>query len=226
MTDGSPPRVLAIVPVRSRDLVRTGGMPLLAGRPLIAYTVEAARRSTLIQRVVVSTDSEEVRRMALDLGAEAPFLRPGELAAPGVPLERVLQHCLRWLEEHEGYRAEVVVRLEISHPLREEGLIDRVIQVLLDQGLDTVFTACEERHSFWQFNAYGELGPVGEEYRTREGRRPIYKEVSGLICAMKADVVRAGQRIGKRVGLVPLTSFHALVDTQDEMGLDLARRLL
>lgn len=226
MTEGTAPRVLAIIPIRGRDLIKTGGMPLLEGRPLIAYTVEAARGSKMIQRVVVSTDSEEVRRMAVELGAEAPFLRPPGLAEAGTPIERVLQHCLDWLEAQEGFRPDIVVRLEISHPFREEGLIDRVIQALLDQGLDTVFTAYEDHHNFWKVNRFGELEPILEEDQTRTRRPPIYKEISGLVCATTGDVVRAGQRLGKRVGVVPLTSLHALVDTQDELGLDLARRLL
>jgi CMP-N-acetylneuraminic acid synthetase len=218
--------VLAIIPVRERDLVKTGGMPLLGGKALIAYTIETAKRSQTIHRIVVSTDSEAVRRVALELGAEAPFLRPAELATAGTPIERVLQHCLAWLEGSEDYHPEIVVRLEISHPFRDEGLVDRVIQTLIDQGLDTVFTAYEERHNFWKVNQEGELEPLVDERETRAGRPPVYKEVSGLVCASRADVVRSGQRLGKRVGVVPLASLHALVDTQDAVGLDLARRLL
>ncbi len=226
MTEPSPAAVLALIPVRGRDLVRWGGMPPLGERPLMAHTVEAARQARTIGRLVVSTDSEEVRRLARELGAEAPFLRPAELSGAGTPMETALQHALAWLEEHEGYRPEIVVRLEIAHPFRAAGLIDRVVRALLDQDLDTVFTVYEDHHNFWKVNAYGELEPVTEESRTRAGRPPLYREVSGLVCAMRAEVVRAGQRLGKRVGVVPLTSLQALVDTQDDLGLDLARRLL
>jgi len=226
MIDGGSPQVLAIIPVASGGLVRTGGMPLLGGHPLIVYTVEAAKRSRCIQRIIVSTDSEEVRQMALGLGVEAPFLRPTELAAPGTPIERVLQHCLTWLEEREGYRPDIVVRLEISHPFRDEGVIDRVIMTMLDRGLDTVFTVYEEHHNFWRLTPEGELEPLMREGETRDRRPPLYKEISGLVYAATGEVVRAGERLGKRVGVVPLSSLQALVDTQDEFGLDLARRLL
>jgi N-acylneuraminate cytidylyltransferase len=192
----------------------------------MAYTVEAAKRARLVDRVVVSTDDEAVRRMASDLGAEAPFLRPAELATAGTPLDRVLQHCLGWLEEHERYRADIVVRLEISHPFREEGLIDRVIQTLVAQQLDTVFTVYEEHHNFWKVNRFGELEPISDERQTRVGRPPLYKEMSGLVSATRVDVAKTGERLGKRVGVVALTSLYALVDTEDELGLELARRLL
>jgi N-acylneuraminate cytidylyltransferase len=224
MAEGSS--VLAIIPVRGMDLVKTGGMPSLGRRPLMAYTVEMAKRSRSIHRIVVSTDSEEVRKLAVELGAEAPFLRPAELSSSGTPIERVLQHCLLWLEEREGFSPKIVVRLEISHPFREEGLIDRVIQALLEQNLDTVFTAFEEHHNFWKVNRFGELEPIIEEHRPRSGRPPVYKEISGVVSASRAAVVRAGQRLGARVGVVPLSSLQALVDTQDELGMDLAKRLL
>lgn len=225
MSEALPP-VLAVIPIRGRDLRRTAGMPMLGGRPLLEYTVEAARRARTIDRVLVSTDSEDVRRLALGFGVEAPFLRPSELASPTASLVGVLRHCLDWLEQHDGYRPALVVRLEMSHPFREEGLIDRVVSALWEQGLDSVFTAYEERHNIWKTNPSGDLEPIVDEHQTRAGRLPLYKEVSGLVCATTSDVIRSGQHLGKRVGVVPLSSLHALVDTQDEQGLELARRLL
>lgn len=218
--------VVAIIPVRGRDLVTTGGMPSLGGVPLIAHTIEAARQAQAVRRVIVSTDSEDVARMSRQLGAEAPFLRPAELATPGTPVERVLQHALQWLEEREGYRPDVVVKLEMSHPFREEGLVDRVVQTLTDQQLDTVFTVYEERNTFWKVDQEGQLEPVSDEGQTRAVRRPLYKEIGGLVYAARTEVLRAGQRMGQRVGVVALRGLRALVDTQDPDGLELARRLL
>ena len=226
MTDVAAAEVLALIPVRGRDLVKSGGMPLLGDRPLMAYTVDAARRARTVGRVVVSTDSEDVQQLAVSLGAEAPFLRPAELSAPGTPLEAALRHAVLTLEADGGYRAQIIVRLEISHPFREVGLIDRVVRTLLEQDLDTVFTAYEDHHNFWKVNEAGELEPLTDGARTRAHRPPIYKEVSGLVCAIRAEVVRKGQRLGDRVGVVALNSLQALVDTQDESGLELARRVL
>lgn len=226
MTEIPAADVLALIPVRGRDLVKSQGMPLLGDRPLMAYTVDAARNARTVGRVVVSTDSEDVSRLAISLGAEAPFLRPAALSAPGTPLEAALRHALVTLESEAGYRARIVVRLEISHPFREAGLIDRVVRTLVEQDLDTVFTAYEDHHNFWKVTPAGELEPLTDGAQTRAQRPPIYKEVSGLVCAMRAEVVRAGQRLGDRVGVVALSSLQALVDTQDEAGLELARRVL
>ncbi len=221
------PHVLAIVPVRGGDDEFRAGTALLAARPLLSYTLEAARQAACVERIVVSTDSPQVRQQAQALGAEVPFLRPPELCARDVSLDRVLQHCVRWLEEQEGYGADVVVLLEITHPIREPGLIDRVVETLLQNDLDSVFVAREERHSFWTSGGAGDLKRVGdEEYAPRHLRKPIYREMSGMACASRAEFVRAGSRLGHRVGLVPIRGLGALVDTHDENGLWLAERIL
>lgn len=200
---------------------------MLASKPLMGYTFEAARKSRYISKIVVSTDSPNIRRQAESFGAEVPFLRPPELSGKDISLDRVLQHCVRWLEEHQGYMADVVVLLEITHPIRENGLIDRVIQTLLENDLDSVFVAHEDRHSFWTPDAHGTLARVGEEeYLPRHLRRPIYREMSGLACATRAKFVREGSRLGQRVGLVPIRGLSAIADTHDENGLWLIEKIL
>jgi len=221
------PNVVAIVPIRGQDEEFAGGMPLLASKPLMGYTLEAARKSRYINKIVVSTDSPTVQRQAESFGAEVPFLRPAELSGRDVSLDQVLQHCVRWLEEHQGYVADVVVLLEITHPIREDGLIDKVVQTLLENDLDSVFVAHEERHSFWKPDAHGALTRVGEEeYVPRHLRRPIYREMSGLACATRAEFVRAGSRLGLRVGLVPIRGLGAIADMHDENGPWLAQKVL
>lgn len=222
------PHVVAVIPVRGSDPEMVQGrMITLGGKPLLAYSIEAAAACPLIDRTVVSTDDPEVARVATEFGAEVPFLRPTELTAPGVPLAKVLQHALCWLEEHEGYHADLVVLLEITHPIRPPGLIDRVIEVLMAELLDSVFVAREERHEFWTFNRRGALERVQpREEVPRQALQPLYKEMGGLVTVMRADLVRAGRRFGDRIGLVPLRDASSLVDLHDEDGVKLAEALL
>jgi len=219
--------VLAIIPIRGQDEEFTDGMPLLASKPLMNYTFEAAKKSRHINKIIVTTDSPNVQRQAGSFGVEAPFLRPQELSGKDVSLDQVLQHCVRWLEENQGYVADVVILLEITHPIREEGLIDQVIQTLLENDLDSVFVAHEERHSFWTPDAHGALVKIGEEaYMPRHLRKPIYREMSGLACATRAEFVRGGSRLGLRVGLVPIHGLGTIADTHDENGVWLAEQIL
>lgn len=216
---------LAIIPVRGDD---PQGRPdfRLGGRPLLAYTVEAARAARLVRRVIVTTDAPEIAELARACGAEAPFVRPAELSRPEAPLGAALRHALEWLEREEAYAPDLVALLEITHPIREEGLIDRVIEVLVDRGLDSVFTAVEERHDFWRLDRHDALVRIGEsEDQPRQAKPPLYREMGGIVTVTRAAVVRAGARLGRRVGLIPLRSLSARVDTRDEVGLLLARHL-
>lgn len=222
-----PAGVLALVPARGRD-VEVDGQPLmLRGRPLLAYTVEAARAAHSVDRIIVSTDRSSVQALARTLGAEAPFLRPAELARAEVPLEDVLRHAIEWLEEHEAYRPAIVAVLEASHPVRPVNLVDRVVETLIRDQLDTVFTAFEERRAFWEVAEDGTLRRLGGRDReTRASRRPVYRELAGVLLVSRVEVIRAGQRLGRRVAVVPLPERYALVDTQAELGLLVAEALL
>jgi CMP-N-acetylneuraminic acid synthetase len=216
---------IAIIPIRGDD---PQGQPefKLGGRPLLAYTVEAALASRLIERVVVTTDKPEIAQLARDCGAEAPFLRPARLSEKSVSLGQVLGHCVEWLEREERYRTDIVTLLEITHPIREEGLIDQVLDVLLEQQLDSVFVAVEEGQTFWRMDRYGTLARVGDsEDLPRQSREPLYREMGGIVTATRASFIKEGKRLGKKVGLIPLRTLSARVDTRDEVGLFLARHL-
>ncbi len=221
-------KVVAIIPLRGSD--REGQSPpeaLLAGKPALAYTIEAAKQAKRLDRILVSTDSAEVAELAKRHGAEVPFMRPAALAARSVPMTQVLQHALQWLEREQGYAADIVVLLECTHPIRPAGLIDAVVDALETQALDTVFAAREERHRFWRYQDDGLIQVEREEGdRTRQQVRPIYKELAGMATAICASVIRAGDRVGARVGLVPIHSHATMVDLHDEDGWWLAERLI
>ena len=226
--------VLAVIPIRGGDQeFQTDASVRPGGKPLIGYTIQSARSARGINKVVVSTDSQEIAKQAVSLGAEAPFLRPAFLSKSDVSLVEVLKHCITYLERKENYIADIVVLLEITHPLRPKGLIDEVIDILLRENLDTVFVAREERHEFWTFGPSGTLVRVGEEegvrrdsYLPRKTKQPLYKEMGGLATAIRAPLIRQGRRLGDRVGLVPLRDAISLVDLHDEDGMRLAEALV
>ncbi len=105
--------------------------PLL-GKPLIAYTLEAALESRRIERLIVSTEDPEIADVATRYGGEVPFVRPTELALDHVTDLPVFQHCLAWLDDSENYRPEIVVHLRPTAPLRTSCHIDDGIELLLN----------------------------------------------------------------------------------------------
>src|SRR5258707_859919 len=106
------PRVLAITLARggSKGVPRKNIRPV-HGAPLIAYTIAEAKLSRWITRYLVSTDDPEIQKVAVQYGAEAPFLRPAELSGDTVSSVEPLQHAVRWAEEQEGKRYDFVIEL-------------------------------------------------------------------------------------------------------------------
>ena len=219
-------RALGIIPVREADVLTAGRPTRLAGRDLLAYTIDAARQASRLQRVMVSTEGQAAAELARSLGADVPFLRPAELARPGIGIWQVLQHAHGWLEQ-QGERFDCFVLLEVSHPMRPAGLIDRVVDALVSSDCDSVMTAYEDRHAFWMQTPEGEIHPVAMDHEaTRQNRPPLFREVAGLACASRPGVVAAGRGPGRNVGIVPVRSWFGLIDTQDPFGLIVAEKLI
>jgi len=124
--------ILALIPARggSKGLPRKNIRPLL-GKPLIAWTIEQAKASKYIDRVVVSTDDEEIAEVAKKYGAEVPFMRPKELARDDSPTIDAVLHALEFFSE-KGEKFDLLALLEPTSPLRKRGDIDRGIEILIN----------------------------------------------------------------------------------------------
>lgn len=124
-------KILAIIPARggSKGLPRKNVLPL-DGHPLIAYSIAAALSSPRIDRVIVTTDSEEIAEIARKYGAETPFIRPAELAGDFTTDLETFQHALNWLTQHENYTPDAVFQFRPTTPIRFPDEIERVIDLL------------------------------------------------------------------------------------------------
>jgi len=133
-------RVLGVIPARggSKGIPRKN-VRLLAGRPLLEYTAEAALASRRLSRVILSTDDEEIAAAGRRCGIETPFLRPAELAADATPTLLVLQHAVRLLEQC-GDRYDAICLLQPTNPLRRADEIDGCVDLLEQEGADAVVT--------------------------------------------------------------------------------------
>ena len=135
--------VLALVPARGGSKgIPDKNMRPLAGRSLLEYAAEAAAASGVVDRSVLSTDSERVAAEGRRAGLEVPFLRPSALARDATPMLTVIEHALDALE-HDGWAAEVVLLLQPTSPLRRPEHIRAAVQQLRDSGADSVVTVVE-----------------------------------------------------------------------------------
>jgi CMP-N-acetylneuraminic acid synthetase len=226
---------LGIIPARGGSkTVPRKNLKLLGGKPLIAWSIEAARASRELDRWIVSTDDQEIAAVARDLGAEVPFLRPAELARDDTPDLPVFQHALAWLAEHEGYRPAMVVHLRPTLPFREPGQIDEVVRLMRESGADCVKSIYPEKHhpgKMWRLDD-GRLGPYedsplfrkfGSDF-ARQTLPPVYWP-AGLVDAIRSEVVVAGSTVGKLVVPYPVDP-DPCVDLDTERDFAIAEAVL
>ena len=151
MLDAAEMNVLGVVPARggSKSIPRKN-LAELDGRPLLGYIVGAARDARTLDRLVVSTEDEEIADVARGLGAEVPFRRPEALAGDEVSLIPVVQHAARAMDEL-GFVSDVVVSIQATSPFLESGDIDAAVEKLLASGADAVASveAIERQHPYW-----------------------------------------------------------------------------
>ena len=120
--------VIALIPARGGSKGIVGkNLALLGGKPLLRYTTDAARQSGCIDRVLLSTDSEEIAAAGRAAGVEVPFLRPPELASDHASMSDVLRHCLAWLEGESAEPVEAIVLLQPTSPFRSSRHIDEAV---------------------------------------------------------------------------------------------------
>ncbi|NOX34956.1 MAG: acylneuraminate cytidylyltransferase family protein [Deltaproteobacteria bacterium] len=127
--------------------VKNKNIRLVAGRPLIHYSVEAAKRSCFINRIIVSTDNKDIEKAALEAGAEVPFLRPRDLASDASPEWLSWQHAVKTLKK-AGEEFDIFVSIPATSPLRTAEDIDMCIKVLIENNdADGAITVCRaQRH--------------------------------------------------------------------------------
>ncbi len=149
----TPLNILGLITARggSKGIPRKNITPL-GGRPLIAYTCEAAQGSRHVSRLVISTDDAEIAAVAAQWGAEAPFLRPAELSRDETPSLPVDQHAVTWLQAQQGWQTDILLLLQPTSPLRRAQHIDEGLDHLLESGADTVVSVIPVPHRFHPYN--------------------------------------------------------------------------
>lgn len=202
--------ILALIPARggSKSIPRKNILPL-AGKPLIAYSIEQALAARHITRVIVSTDDEEIAWVAREHGAEVPFMRPAEFAQDLSPDIDVFRHTLTWLRDHETSLPELVVHLRPTGPARRVELIDEAIERILAHpeadSLRSVSSPIQTPYKMWRIEE-GHMRPLVtvdglvESYcMPRQMLPPVYWQ-NGYVDIVRARVVlEQGMMCGHRI---------------------------
>ena len=190
-------KILGIIPARggSKSIPRKNVKDFL-GKPLIAWTIETALKSGVLDRVIVTTDDDEIADVAKRFGAEVPFKRPVELATDAAPTLPVVQHAVKWLKEKEGYSPFAIMLLEPTSPSREVAHLREAAELFSKSRADTlisVIAAPTRYNPHWLFKV-GKDGMAelftGESAKNIIPRRQLLPEVyarNGALYIFKVD---------------------------------------
>lgn len=178
--------MLAVIPARGGSKGVCGkNIKKLAGKPLVAYTIEAAINSSVFEKVIVSTDKKEIAEIAVSYGAEVPFLRPDDISGDLTSSDDVILHALSYYQQ-QGVEYEEVCKLQPTSPLRTSKHIQDAYQLLHERKADFLVSICACEHSpLW-------AGAIGDDLRldnfiSEQAKRacrqdlPTYYRLNGAI---------------------------------------------
>jgi CMP-N-acetylneuraminic acid synthetase len=195
--------VLAVIPARGGSKgIPNKNLSMLCGRPLLAYTADAALRSRRVTRAIVSTDSDAIADAARRLGLDVPFMRPSELATDAAAMLPVVQHALRTMRD-TGFRPDAVALLQPTSPLRQSEHIDAAIALLEQSGADSVVSVVEVPH---HFNPRSVMALEGDRLRpfldgpsaTRRQDKPrVFARNGPAVLVTRASTIDRGSLYGE-----------------------------
>ncbi len=226
--------ILAIIPARGGSkAIPLKNLAMLGGKPLLQYTIDAAKQSKLITRIILSSDHKEIIRYAHQQGIEVPFVRPAELARDTTPMIEVVEHAVKYLVNKESYRPDYIVLLQPTSPLRTAQHIDEALMLLLDSEADSVVSVVDVPH---QFNPYSVMLQQGnflvpflefDETRNLRQLKPRFYARNGpAVCALTYEcLIQKKSLYGEKI--LPYVMDRAeSIDIDDSWDLSIAEYLL
>ena len=222
-------RILGVIPARggSKGVPRKNIRPL-AGKPLIAYTIEAALSSHVLDDVVVSTEDPEIAKVAQQYGAQVPFMRPAELASDQAQTHPVVVHCLEFMENHTGKPYDIIVLLQPTTPMRTAQDIQDGVTLIQSSGADSVVsvTSVEGYHPFRMKRIVGDNQLINlidqgfEDMRPRQVLPPVYLRSGDLYIATRATVIDRQTMVGPDSRAIVIPPQRAInIDTERDFML-------
>ena len=188
------PRILGLINARagSKGIPGKNIKPLF-DKPLIAWSIETAKKCPLITRTIVSTDSEDIAKVAKKYGAETPFLRPDELATDQSLQIDVIIHAVEWLEKNENDKYDYICLLQPTSPLRSVVDIQGTLELIIDTKADSAVTVCSvgghHPHIYYKMNINSQLLPYIDTPQEGVGRQsfPELYRRTGSVYALRRE---------------------------------------
>ena len=224
---GSSIKTIAVICARGGSKgLKKKNLRLLNGEPLIGRVIRHAQESKCIDNIIVTTDDEDIANVAREFGAEVPFVRPKEISGDLTTTEETLQHALLTYEKLVGTKFEIAVFLTATDIFRKTHWIKNAVDTLKESPeLESVFVGYKTHKNFWEKQEDGSwqrLKPWMSNYASRQIRRFVVREDTGLACASRARLWREGKRIGDKVKIIVNEDDFTSIDIHHQEDLELA----
>ena len=219
--------IICIIPARggSKGLPRKN-VKLINNEPLIVRPIRQAIESNVIGTILVTTDDEEIANLAKAAGAIVPFVRPADLAEDLTTTEDTLRHALITYEEMIGKKFELAIFLTATDIFRNPSwIVQAVNKIVNNPNLESVFAGHATHKNFWEQKEDGSwerLKGWMKSYSSRQIRKQIIREDTGLMSVSRAWLWREGRRIGDKVDVIVNHDSFTSIDIHSEEDLLLA----
>lgn len=183
-------KILAIIPARGGSKGIPGkNIKLFCGKPLIYYSIAAAKKSKIFDRIIVSTDSLEIQNISKKFGAEVPFLRPKRLAGDHSNIVDAILYLLDNLKTRENYVPDVIFLLQPTSPLRDSGDIVGSYNLFNKLRVKALVSVCKTHHEIWHIidNKLKLVNPSSARLINRQERPDTYRQDGSMVYIIKTD---------------------------------------
>lgn len=222
-------KVIALIPARSGSKgVPNKNTRLLGGHPLIAWSIMAAKKASSIDRVIVSTDSYEYAQLAIQLGAEAPFLRPADISGDRSTDFDFIAHALDWFADNGG-EPEYIVHIRPTTPFRDPAQIDAAVSLFQNSKMATALRSAHEMSESayktfeiapdGQFKRLGADGTALDAANNARQQFPATYQANGYVDVLSTRFIRDNGLIHGDWVLPFITPTVVEVDTEDDFAL-------
>lgn len=208
------PKVLAIIPVRKQsNIVSDAALKDIAGKPLIYYAITEALKTDLLDKIVVTTDAEDILKYIGDFPKVLGIKRPPELSLPNSRIEPTVSYVLSFLKKTQNYCPHSVMLLYAHTPLRKYIHIEKAIDTMLIFNVDSIVSVCEDLSFYYRHTKNG-LSPLTKKRLLRLERDALYKE-NGAIYLSKTSMIRKDNFLGAKIGhIVMLPEESVKIDSE------------
>lgn len=216
--------VLAVIPARGGSKGLPGkNIKILADKPMITWSIEAAKQSEYVDRVIVSTEDEEISQVSLEYGAEIPFLRPKKLALDDTPSSDAILYTIERLQRDENVKYDIILLLQPTSPLRTCRHIDEAIKGFIDKWdmFDSAISVSELEHPVYWNRIVGEnkeLKNYLEYDKNQQTRRQNFDKLyrlNGAVYLAKTEIFAANKSFECEKSMAYVMDKQSSVDVDD-----------